>query len=190
MFANCRSQFLLDRLGRCRPLTVRIVWQYILSRVRISVRPSIFYMRKTLKTSGKPGRQCQCLFQWPATSYYHQRSGPSRLAGTDPSNSDTATAVCVCMRTRRCVCRHVRASVRLCVRNVIAIYDNNIWPRLIMIIIKNIILYFIQIRHTDDFPSTGTRLVKVLNGSAQGFWPTIFWNYVHEVKYCAFINIT
>ena len=29
-----------------------------------------------------------------------------------------------------------------------------------MIIIKNIILYFIQIRHTDDFPSTGTRLVS------------------------------
>ena len=28
-----------------------------------------------------------------------------------------------------------------------------------MIIIKNIILYFIQIRHTDDFPSTGTLLV-------------------------------
>ena len=28
-----------------------------------------------------------------------------------------------------------------------------------MIIIKNIILYFIEIRHTDDFPSTGTRLV-------------------------------
>ena len=28
-----------------------------------------------------------------------------------------------------------------------------------MIIIKIIILYFIQIRHSDDFPSTGTRLV-------------------------------
>ena len=28
-----------------------------------------------------------------------------------------------------------------------------------MIIIKIIILYFIQITHTDDFPSTGTRLV-------------------------------
>ena len=28
-----------------------------------------------------------------------------------------------------------------------------------MIIIKIIILYFIQIRHTDDFPSRGTRLV-------------------------------
>ena len=29
-----------------------------------------------------------------------------------------------------------------------------------MIIIKDIILYFIQIRHTDDFPSMGTRLVR------------------------------
>ena len=28
-----------------------------------------------------------------------------------------------------------------------------------MIFIKTIILYFIQIKHTDDFPSTGTRLV-------------------------------
>ena len=34
-----------------------------------------------------------------------------------------------------------------------------------MIITKIIILYFIQIRHTDDFPSTGTSLViiKVYN---------------------------
>ena len=31
-----------------------------------------------------------------------------------------------------------------------------------MIIIKIIFLYFIQIRHTDDFPSTGTRLVLVM----------------------------
>ena len=103
-----------------------------------------FYMRKTLKSSGKPGRQC--IFQWPATSYCHQRSGPSRLAGTDTSNSDT-TAVCVW--------GSVHACARGCVRDVFAIYDNNIWPRLIIIIIKNIILYFIQIRHTDDFPSTG-----------------------------------
>ena len=32
-----------------------------------------------------------------------------------------------------------------------------------MIIIKIIILYFIQILHTDDFPSTGTRLVVLGN---------------------------
>ena len=83
--------------------------------------------------------------------------------GTDPSNSDTATAVCVCVggggggmctRSHRCVRTRVRACVRPCVRDVFAIYINNIRPRLIMIIIKNIILYFIQIRHTDDFPST------------------------------------
>ena len=61
--------------------------------------------------------------------------------------------VCVCARTI------VRVCMRACVRDVFAIYDNNISPRLIMIIIKNIILYFIQIRYTDDFPSTGTRLV-------------------------------
>ena len=41
--------------------------------------------------------------------------------------------------------------VHECVRDVFAIYDNDIFPRLIMIIIKIIILYFIQIRHTDDF---------------------------------------
>ena len=54
-----------------------------------------------------------------------------------------------------------------CVRDVFAIYDNNISPRLIMIIIKIIILYFIQIRHTDDFPSTGTRLVYTMGQSLE-----------------------
>ena len=53
----------------------------------------------------------------------------------------------------------VRMRARACMRDAFAIYDNNILPRLIMKIIKIIILYFIQIRHTDDFPSTGTRLV-------------------------------
>ena len=48
--------------------------------------------------------------------------------------------------------------MRACVRGVFAIYDNNIIPRLIMMIIKIIIPYFIQITRTDDFPSTGTRL--------------------------------
>ena len=46
--------------------------------------------------------------------------------------------------------------VRACVRDVFAIYDNNISPSLLMIQIKIMILYFIQIRHTDDFPPTGT----------------------------------
>ena len=73
------------------------------------------------------------------TSYCHQRSGPSRLAGTDPSNNDTATAVVVgggvggggvcarvwtrshgCMRTRVRAC--VRACV-MCLQYTIIIFD-------------------------------------------------------------------
>ena len=49
----------------------------------------------------------------------------------------------------------MRTSVHACVRDVFAIYDDNILSRLIMKIIKMIILYFIQIRHTDYFPSAG-----------------------------------
>ena len=48
---------------------------------------------------------------------------------------------------------------RMRVRAYVGIYHNTILSRLIMIIIKISILYFIQIRHTDNFPSTGTRLV-------------------------------
>ena len=43
-------------------------------------------------------------------------------------------------------------------------YDNNISPSLL--IIKIIILYFIQIRHTDAFPPTGTLLVIIMVGMA------------------------
>ena len=55
----------------------------------------------------------------------------------------------VCVFASVSVC--ARACVHACVRDVFAIYDNDILPRLIMIIIKIIILYFIQIRHTGDF---------------------------------------
>ena len=59
-----------------------------------------------------------------------------------------------CMRACVCVQAHMRVQARVpaCMHDVFAIYDNNISPRLIMIIIKIIILYFIQIRHTGDFP--------------------------------------
>ena len=71
--------------------------------------------------------------------------------------------MCVCVCVCVCVCARVRACasacVRECVRDVFAVYDNNISPRLIMILIKITILYSTQIRHTDDFPSTGTRIV-------------------------------
>ena len=57
----------------------------------------------------------------------------------------------------------------VCVRDVCAIYDNNISPSLLMIIIKIIILYFIQIRHTDAFPPTGTLLVNIIKVTSSTF---------------------
>ena len=51
------------------------------------------------------------------------------------------------------------ARMSACLRDVFAIYDNNISPRLIMTIIKIGIRYFKQITHSDDFPLTGIQLV-------------------------------
>ena len=65
-------------------------------------------------------------------------------------------------RTETATSARVSACVCPCVRDVFAIYDDNILSRLIMIIIKIIILYFIQTRHTDDFPSAGIPASKQL----------------------------
>ena len=120
----------------------------------------------------------QLLFEW---SSYRPLSRQRRNGGVNfvvfdhhrPLNSDNLDGggwVCVCVCVHECVC------------DVFAIYNNNIWPRLIMIIIQIIILYFIQITHTDDFPSTGTQLVllnvvshydlSVLSLSVMGFHKT------------------
>ena len=85
--ANCRSQFLLDRLGRCLKLFV-----------------------STESTS------CIEFASQFGLAFFIRQKHP-------------------CVRAW-CVCHKL--------------YDNTIWPRLIMIIIKIITLYFIQITHTDD----------------------------------------
>ena len=136
-------------------LTVRIDRQYILSQVRVSVWPKKLYTRKTSNTSGKSGHQRQCLFQWPATGIVAREAGHHGWA-TDPPNIDNIRRrVCVraCARLHGCV---------MCLRYTIILFDP--W-RLIKLIIKIIILYFIHIRHTDDFRSTGrrTRLVQLIN---------------------------
>ena len=57
---------------------------------------------------------------------------------TDPSNSNNKNGDgggLVCVYASECVCACVR------VRDVFAIYDNNILPRLIMIIIKSFAIF-------------------------------------------------
>ena len=128
------------------------------------------------KPRKKSGCQRVCLFEWPS---YRPRMPAEQAKGGVNSVMLGRHRLIEPERRRRCVCVHARARAcarvylcahafvharacacaSACLRDVFAIYDNNISPRLIMIIIKIIILYFIQIRHTDDFPSTGTRLV-------------------------------
>ena len=50
---------ILVRSSREMSLTVRIIWQYILSRIRISVRPGIFLYAKNIhKLSRRPTLSC------------------------------------------------------------------------------------------------------------------------------------
>ena len=89
-----------------------------MSRVRFSVRPRIFYTLKTSKTSGKLGRQRQCLFQWPATGIVASRAGRHGWA-TYSSNGDNLYGGDggVCVRTRVHAC--VRDVGRACVRALV-----------------------------------------------------------------------
>ena len=86
-----------------------------------------------------------------ASDYFNESPIGHCLASVGKGAPKQRTAAVVCGG----VSVRVRTSVHACVRDVFAIYDDNILARLIMNIIKIIILYFIQIRHTDDFPSAG-----------------------------------
>ena len=112
--------------------TVRIDWKHILPWVRVSVRPSKFLYAKSPKTSGKPGRQRECLLEWTSdrtliASGTREKGRNSVTVGRHRYIEQRPPE-----RRRRCVC----ARVRVC--DVFSINDNNIWPRLIMIIIKSI----------------------------------------------------
>ena len=77
-------------------------------------------------------------------------AGRHGWAPTNSANMYGGGGVWVCACVYVCVLAHACARMRAHVylRDVFAIYDHNILPRLIMIITKIIILYFIQIRHT------------------------------------------
>ena len=106
--------------------TVCIDWQYILSRVRVSVRHSHFLYSKNTQNLGETGSPAPVFIWMKQRPAIHQPAEPAKggvtlslLGATDPSNSD-----------------NLNGNDGVCARDVFAIYDNNIWPRLIMIIIK------------------------------------------------------
>ena len=86
-FANCGSQFLFDRLGRCLKLLPR----YILSRVRVSVRLRIFlYAKKRQTTVARPAavdHRCAADKQlnWAAGQLSAKSSARRRCCGVQRS---------------------------------------------------------------------------------------------------------
>ena len=107
---------ILARSTREMAITVCIVWQYILSRVRVSVRPSNCFVRKKHPTSRGNRLASVCVyFNDPATGYECHHGWP-------PTNSTNlyGDGVCVCSRMRVCAC--MRACV-MCLQYTIIIFD-------------------------------------------------------------------
>ena len=164
VLANCRSQLLLDRLGRCLNLFVSTDSTSCQKFARLSSAYTFCIREKHLKLSRIPRRTRYCLFEWriyrPFNAGENWALTSSWLVAPTHRTATTrmATVVFWCVRVRvpvrECVCARVCACVCAYVRDVFAIYNNNILPRLIMIIIKIIFRYFLEIAHTDDFPST------------------------------------
>ena len=147
MLSNCRSNSCSNVSGNVSNCSYRLTVNPVTSS---HFGLAIFHTRKTSKTSGKSGHRHVCLFEWPGYRPWMPAEQAKRGV-----NSVMLGRMCA----RPCMCACARACVSACLRDVFAIYDNNISPRLIMIIIKMSILYFIQIRQSDDFTSTDTRLV-------------------------------
>ena len=108
---------ILARSSREMSLTVHIDRQYILSRVRVSVRPSNLFIRENpQKLSRIPSCPARCLFERstdrPLSRQRRKGDINSVMVGrTDPSNSDGGGWVNACAR------------LHACVRDVFAIHD-------------------------------------------------------------------
>ena len=69
--------------------TVSIDWEHLLSRVRVSIRPSYFvYATKTPKRALKPCRRRECIFQWTSDRPRKGAVPSSRLVASYTPNSD------------------------------------------------------------------------------------------------------
>ena len=106
-----------------------------LTSSRLSWPSNFFIYEKHSKPRGNRAASASVYFNGQRPAICHQRSRSSRLFGTDPSNSDTATAVCVCgvcvhvfarVRAHACVRACVRPFVRacmMCLQYTIIIFD-------------------------------------------------------------------
>ena len=89
----------------------------------MSVRPSIFVYAKNTQNLGETGQPVPVFISMASDQLLSPAERPSRLAGTDPTNSDTAKAVwrgaCVhaFARVRAHACACVRSFVRAYVRS-------------------------------------------------------------------------
>ena len=74
---------ILARSSREMSLTVHIVCHYILSRVRVSLRPRNFLYANNFQNLGEIGWPALVRLNDPATGNECQRSGPSRLGANE-----------------------------------------------------------------------------------------------------------
>ena len=135
-------------------LTVRIVWQYILSRVRLWVRPSNFFIREKHPKARGNRVASTCVY----------------LNGQRPALLPAERAVTVGCHRIAIACTTVATAVCVCTRvpDVFALYDKNICPRLIMIMIKK----YCPIFRTNQMisPQRVYRLVHVIIVSLCSCW--------------------
>ena len=119
-----RQVAILARSSREMSLTVCIVWKHILSRVRISVRPSNFFIReKHLKPWVNRVVSVCVYFNDPVTGYEAGRHGWASLNRANLyGGGDDGVCVCarVCSRAFACVCM---CACVICLQYTIIIFD-------------------------------------------------------------------
>ena len=142
-----RQGAILARSSREMYLTVRIVWEYILSRVRVSVRPNIFFIREKLQNPRWDRVASMSVYlndQRPALS------GKRRKGSVQPHRKQrTATVVvgvhlnvlCVyicsqliiCVSVNLCVC--ATPSIQVCIGHlqVTRVRSQNSWMHRVVI---------------------------------------------------------
>ena len=91
---------------------------------------------------------------------------------TDTGSSAGRTWGCACAR----VCACVPTSVHVCARDLFAIYDDDILPRLIMIIIKIIILYFYK---SDKLMISPQRVYRLVSIKVRCINISLMWWFLH-----------